>query len=105
MGSSIEKRKEKEKGNKTCKICTKMPFCPTGQEFWLEYNAVVFATKFVDGIFSGPTKKMENCFERKKKLCKICAKIPLVPIGHEFRPECNISFFARNLVDSIFRGL
>ena len=42
---------------------------------------------------------------KKKNSCKICTKIPLVPIGQEFRPECNVSIFARKLVDSIFRGL
>ena len=31
-------------------------------------------------------------------------EIPLVSIGQEFRPECNVSIFARKVVDSIFRG-
>jgi len=34
-----------------------MPFGPTGQEFWLEYNLIVFAAKNADSIFSGPWKK------------------------------------------------
>ena len=64
------------------KVCTKMPFSPTGQVFWLENNVIVFAPKqLVDSIFSGPRKKIENTFKRKKNSCKICKKIPLIPTG------------------------
>ena len=87
------------------KICTKMPFCPTGQVFWLECNFVVFAAELVDCIFSGPREKWKIISKEKKNSWKNCTRIPLIPTGQEFRPECNVTIFARKLVDSIFRGL
>ena len=39
------------------KVCKEMPFCPTGKEFWPEYNVGVFAPKHTDCIFSGPRIK------------------------------------------------
>ena len=50
-------------------------------------------------------EKIENSLESKNNWGKFCTKMPLVLIGQEFRPECNVSIFARKLVDSIFRGL
>ena len=50
-------------------------------------------------------KKMENSLERKNYWGKFCTKMPLVPTGQEFGPECNVAIFARKLVDSIFIGL
>ena len=80
-----------------------MPFCLTGQVFWLEY--IVFAPKHMDSIFRGPGKKWKILSKEKKNTCKICTKISLVPAGQEFRPECNVNIFARKFVDSIVRGL
>ena len=54
-----------------------MPSCPTGQEFYPEYNVGVFPTKLADSIFSG---------QRKKISVKFCLKVPLAPDGHEFGP-------------------
>ena len=45
---------------------------------------------------------MENSFQRKKKSCKFCSKMPLVPFGQEFRPKCNFVIFALKPVDSVF---
>ena len=87
------------------KVCTKMPFSPTGQVFWLENNVIVFAPKLVDSIFSGPRKKWKILSKGKNNLCEICTKIHLVLGGQEFRPEYNVSIFSRKIVDSIFRGL
>ena len=101
MENSIDQKKKKKSG----KTCTKMPFCPIGQEFSLEYNAGIFASKHADSIFSGQRKKMENSLKRKNNWCKFCTKMPLVPTTQEFRPECNVIIFARKYVDSIFRGL
>ena len=99
--NSIDQKKKKKSG----KTCTKMPFCPIGQEFSLEYNAGIFASKHADSIFSGQRKKMENSLKRKNNWCKFCTKMPLVSTAQEFRQECNVIIFARKHVDSIFRGL
>ena len=82
-----------------------MPLCPIGQEFWQEYNVDVFAPKLVHSILSCPRKKWKILSNEKKNSWKFCIKIPLVPTGQEFRPECNVTIFALKLVDSIFRGL
>ena len=47
---------------------------------------------------------MENTFERKKNFDKICPKVPLVPTGLEFRPECNFVIFSPKPTDCIFCG-
>ena len=48
------------------KICPKMPFCPTGQEFWPEYNVGLFAPKHADSIFGGQRKKLKILSKEKK---------------------------------------
>ena len=48
--------------------------------------------------------KMENSFERKKKSVKFCPKVPLVPTGQEFWPECNFAVFAPKPTDRKFSG-
>ena len=47
---------------------------------------------------------MENSFETKKISVKFCPKVPLVPTGLEFRPECNFIVFASRPADSILCG-
>ena len=74
-----------------------MPFCPTGQVFWLEYNVVVFAPKLTDSIFSGPRKRWKTILKEKKNSCKIWMKVPLVSIGQEFRHNAISPFLPENL--------
>ena len=57
-----KKRKKKKKGN----VCKKMPFSPTGQEFWSKYNVGIFAPKLADSILSSPRKKGKILSEEKK---------------------------------------
>ena len=78
-----------------------MPFCPIGQVFWPECNVIIFAPKLVDGKFSGLREKWKFLLKEKKNSCKICMKVPLVSTGQKIRTECNVSFFAQKLVDSI----
>ena len=82
-----------------------MPFCQTSQEFWPKYSVGFFAPKHVDSVFCGQRKKRKILRKEKKNWGKFCTKMPLVLIGIEFRPECNVAIFARKILDSIFRGL
>ena len=56
-GKFYKRKLEKKKG----KVCKKIPFCPTHQEFRLEYNVGIFAPKLADRIFSGPRKNWKIC--------------------------------------------
>ena len=47
---------------------------------------------------------MENSLEKKNSV-KFCTKMPLVPTGQEFRPECNVAIFPWKHVGSIFSDL
>ena len=88
-----------------------MPYCPTGQEFWPEYNVDISAPKLADRIFSGPRKNWKILYiyiyiythificmyskknkkkKKKKNLGKICTKMPFCPTGQKFWPECNV---------------
>ena len=71
-----------------------MPFCPTGQKFWLEYNVGIFTAKLANRLFSGPRIKWKIILKEKKLMVKFCTKMPLVSTGQEFRPECNVAIFA-----------
>ena len=82
-------------------ICMKMPFCPTGKEFWLDYNLSVFAPKLAGNIFSGPTTKLKILLKEKKK-GKFCTKMPFCLTSQEFWPEYNVGIFTAELVDRIF---
>ena len=53
-----KENKIKEKNN-SGKICTKMPHCPTGQEFWPEYNFGIFAQKHAGSKYCGQSKKLK----------------------------------------------
>ena len=53
-----------------------MPFCPTGEEFSLEYNFVIFAPKLVDDIFCGPRKKWKILSKEKNIRAKFVRKYP-----------------------------
>ena len=48
-------------------------------------------------------EKNGKFFRKKKRFVKFCPKVPLVPNGQEFRPECNFLIFAPKPAYSIFR--
>ena len=47
-----------------------------------------------DIIFSGPRKNRKFFRKKKEKSVKFCTKMPLVPIGQEFRSKSNFSILA-----------
>ena len=73
----IYKIKKNTNTNKnSVKICTNMPYCPTAQEFWLEYNVSIFAPKLADKIFSSPRKNWKIISNEKEIRLNFVQKRP-----------------------------
>ena len=95
-----------------------MPLGPNGQQFWLEYNGCIFASKLVNSIYRGTGNKLKilckgprnklKILTKKKiiiiKLHKFWTRIPLGPTDQEFWPDSNVGVVALKPVDSIYRG-
>ena len=53
-----------------------MPYCPTAQEFWLEYNVSIFAPKLADKIFISPRKNWKIISNEKEIRLNFVQKRP-----------------------------